>query len=65
LCCAQVGWDESKLDKEDLRLKTVYSQAMSTHNVFKKAALDAAQIVAALEGRKYRKPGPPLQVCTI
>lgn len=63
--CAQVGWDESALDMEDLRLKSIYDKAMSTHAVNKKAAEAARDIVAALEGRKVQPPQPSLQVITL
>lgn len=58
----QVGWDESKLDQEELHRKNIIAKMMDSHAVQKKAALKAAHIVAALDGEKHMPPNPPLVV---
>ncbi|BDA50208.1 hypothetical protein COCOBI_15-3370 [Coccomyxa sp. Obi] len=56
----KVGWDESKLDQEELRRKNIIAKMMDSHAVQKKAALEVAHIVAALDGEKHMPPDPPL-----
>ena len=62
MCSTKVGWDESKLDQENLHRKNTIAKVMDSHTVQKKAALEAAHIVAALDGRKHTPPDPPLVV---
>lgn len=61
-CTVQVGWDESKLDMEDLRMKVIFAKSMKNVYIARKASKEAARVETAVDGKLWEPAQPPLVV---